>query len=62
MKNFTGYINMSCEYCHGVGWLLYKEEAPSPPYKQGQELEFAKRCVCSYESKGHNQNYQSGQN
>lgn len=43
---------MSCEYCHGVGWLLYKEEAPSPPYNQGMELEFAKRCVCFHESNG----------
>lgn len=51
---------MSCEYCHGVGWLLYKEEAPSPPYNQGTELEYAKRCVCAHESKRHNQNYQSG--
>ena len=43
---------MICEHCDGVGWLLYKEEAPCPPYKQGMELEYAKRCVCFHESKG----------
>jgi hypothetical protein len=37
---------MSCEYCHDTGWLLYKKEAPSPPYNQGMELEYAKECVC----------------
>ena len=47
---------MTCQYCHGVGWLLYKEEAPSPPYNQGTELEYAKRCVCFYESKEPQQN------
>jgi hypothetical protein len=52
---------MSCQYCKGTGWILYKEEAPSPPYKQGQELEFAKGCVCSYGHKGAYQDQQSAQ-
>jgi hypothetical protein len=53
---------MSCEYCHGTGWLLYKEDAPSPPYREGEKLEYAKGCVCSYESKRPNQDYQNRQN
>lgn len=39
---------MTCPYCKGIGWLLYEEDAPSPPYKQGSKLEFAKECVCQY--------------
>lgn len=50
---------MICPYCKGVGWFLYKEAAPSPPYKQGMELDFAKRCVCQNAAKRPNQNYQS---
>jgi hypothetical protein len=41
---------MICEYCKDTGWFLYKEDAPSPPYKEGSQLEFAKGCACS---KGH---------
>lgn len=52
---------MTCQYCKGTGWLVYKEDAPSPPYKQGMKLEFAKGCVCSRESKGPYQDQQSTQ-
>ena len=37
---------MTCKFCKDTGWYLYKEKAPSPPYNQGSQLEFAKRCVC----------------
>ena len=37
---------MTCPVCKGTGWFLYKEDAPSPPYKQGSKLEFAKGCAC----------------
>lgn len=37
---------MVCKYCNGTKWLLYIQDAPSPPYKVGSKLEFAKRCVC----------------
>jgi hypothetical protein len=47
---------MSCQFCQGLGVVLYKEDAPSPPYKQGSQLEYAMRCVC-VETKGPNQNY-----
>lgn len=39
---------MTCQYCHGISWILIKKAAPSPPYKEGQELEYAERCVCTY--------------
>jgi hypothetical protein len=53
---------MSCQYCKGTGWFLYKEDAPSPPYREGEKLEFAKRCVCSHGFKGPYQDQQSAQN
>lgn len=49
---------MTCEYCKGTTWLLYKAPAPNPPYKEGDELEYAKRCVC-FVPKRPNQDYQN---
>jgi hypothetical protein len=42
---------MTCFYCHGVGWILTKKDAPSPPYSKGQQLEYGTRCVCQHEAK-----------
>ena len=53
---------MTCKYCKGTGWFLYKEDAPSPPYKQGTQLEFAKGCGCEGGHKGPYQNQQGTQN
>jgi hypothetical protein len=53
---------MTCEYCHGTGWLLSKKDAPSPPYEEGHQLEYANRCVCHYESQKFNQDYQNREN
>lgn len=49
---------MTCEYCKGTGLFLYKEDAPCPPYIQGTQLEFAKRCVCQHESKRQSKNFE----
>jgi hypothetical protein len=53
---------MSCPACKGIGFVLYKEPAPSPPYKQDTELEFAKRCVCQNATKRPTQNHENHQN
>jgi hypothetical protein len=53
---------MSCEYCHGTGWLLTKKDAPSPPYEEGQQLEYGTRCVCQHESKRPYQDQQTYEN
>jgi hypothetical protein len=37
---------MKCHKCKGTGWILYQKEAPSPPYKQGNYLEYGARCDC----------------
>lgn len=52
---------MICAYCKGTGWFLYNELAPSPPYKQGQQLEFAKRCVCQHDSQRPTQNFEGSE-
>jgi hypothetical protein len=49
---------MSCQNCKDTGWFMYKEDAPSPPYKEGVELEFVKRCVCCHEPKRPHQDQQ----
>ena len=49
---------MACNHCNGTGWILYKDKAPSPPYKEGSELEYARECVCR-EPKRAYQNYQN---
>ena len=49
---------MTCKYCKDTGWYLYKENAPSPPYNQGSQLEFTKRCVCQNEYQRPKQEYQ----
>lgn len=50
---------MECLYCHGTGWILTKIDAPSPPYQQGQQLEYGNRCVCQNGAKAPNQNHQN---
>ncbi len=52
---------MNCHYCKDTGWFLYKEDAPSPPYKRGQQLEFVKRCVCRGGFQQTNQNFEDSQ-
>ena len=42
---------MSCQYCKGTGWILYKVDAPSPPYRENHKLEYAKECVCVMQDK-----------
>lgn len=37
---------MTCSYCNDTGWFLYFKDAPSPPYKQGMQLEYGKECIC----------------
>ena len=39
---------MTCKYCNGTGWLLYKDLAPSPPYPENTKLEFGQRCACEH--------------
>lgn len=37
---------MICPKCNGSTWILYIGDAPVPPYKEGEKLEFARRCGC----------------
>lgn len=37
---------MKCKICKDIGWILYKKDAPSPPYKEGTKLEYAQQCAC----------------
>lgn len=39
---------MTCQYCKGTGWMLYKDAAPSPPYPPNTKLEYGQRCVCEH--------------
>lgn len=48
---------MSCEFCNDSGWYVYKLNAPSPPYKQGAELEYTQRCVCIDATKRPSKNF-----
>lgn len=45
---------MICPKCNDTTWILYYKDAPSPPYKENQQLEYGARCPC-YVSKGRNQ-------
>lgn len=42
---------MKCPKCNGIGWILYLKDAPIPPYKEGQKLEWGLRCGCKDEPK-----------
>jgi hypothetical protein len=33
-----------CKDCSDSGWLLYKKQAPSPPYKEGITLDYGVYC------------------
>jgi len=35
---------MTCKKCGGMKWLLYQIDAPSPPYKENQKLDYGVRC------------------
>lgn len=37
---------MKCLKCKDTGWILFKRDAPSPPYIPGQFLEYGVRCDC----------------
>ena len=37
---------MICRKCFNTGWILYKKDAPSPPYKEGSKIEYARDCDC----------------
>ena len=52
---------MTCEDCHGVGWLLYKKKRLAQLISKEQNLNMLKG-VCAPMNKGPNENYQSGQN
>jgi hypothetical protein len=41
---------MNCLKCGNTTWILYYKDAPSPPYNEGQQLEYGERCSC-YEPK-----------
>lgn len=53
---------MSCPYCNDTSWILIKKDAPSPPYNEGYQLEYAERCVCTYGTQRPNKNHQNEQN
>lgn len=40
---------MVCRKCNGTGWYLYKLDAPSPPYKKGSKIEYARTCECVHQ-------------
>ncbi len=39
-------LQNNCPKCKDTGWILYQKEAPSPPYKQGEVLDYGIRCDC----------------
>jgi hypothetical protein len=51
----------NCQKCDGTTWILYYNDAPSPPYKKGTLLEFGARCPDCHEPKRHTQNNQAWQ-
>lgn len=37
---------MNCLKCKDTGWILYQKAAPSPPYKENQQLDYGVECDC----------------
>jgi hypothetical protein len=43
---------MRCRKCDGLSWILYQIDAPSPPYKENQKLDYGVRCDECYGTRG----------
>lgn len=33
-----------CDFCKDTGWITFKREAPSPPYKEGTLIDYGINC------------------